>query len=172
MGRKGRQGAWRGAQRVAIRCSMGGWRECVCDVGRGRAFRRGGSGGAVVSRTDGRRETPTSLRSAQEILGLDHHAGRSCPGASSPSGRRLGRRRCCRERRWGRTSTQSWSLSDSGRRETPVADQAGRLASSTEADWGGRSLGGPGHGVALPAAGGGWALAQRGATQRRLVCNC
>ena len=38
------------------------------------------------------------------------------------------------------------------------ADQAGRLTSSTEADWGGRSHGGPGHGAALPAAGGGWAL--------------
>ena len=52
------------------------------------------------------------------------------------------------------------------------ADQAGRLTSSTEADWGGRSHGGPGHGVALPAAGGGWALAQGGATQRKPVCNC
>ena len=41
------------------------------------------------------------------------------------------------------------------------ADQAGRLTSSTEADWGGRSHGGPGHGVALPAAGRGWALAHR-----------
>ena len=50
------------------------------------------------------------------------------------------------------------SLSDSGGRKTPGADQAGRLASSTEADWGGRSHGSPGHGVALPAAGGGWAL--------------
>ena len=39
-----------------------------------------------------------------------------------------------------------------------AADQAERLTSSTEADWGGRSHGGPGHGVALPAAGGGWAL--------------
>ena len=46
-----------------------------------------------------------------------------------------------------------------------AADQAERLTSSTEADWGGRSHGGPGHGVALPAAGGGWALsgAQGGA---------
>ena len=55
-------------------------------------------------------------------------------------------------------SVQSRSLSDSGRGETPGADQAGRLTSSTEADWGGRSHGGPGHGVALPAAGRGWAL--------------
>ena len=38
------------------------------------------------------------------------------------------------------------------------ADQAGQLTSSTEADWGGRSHGSPGHGVALPAARGGWAL--------------
>ena len=38
------------------------------------------------------------------------------------------------------------------------ADQAEQLAPSTKADWGGRSHGGPGHGVALPAAGGGWAL--------------
>ena len=42
--------------------------------------------------------------------------------------------------------------------KTPGADQARRLTSSTEADWGGRSLGGPGHSVALPAAGRGWAL--------------
>ena len=41
-------------------------------------------------------------------------------------------------------SVQSWSLSNSGREETPGADQARRLTSSTEADWGGRSLGGPG----------------------------
>ena len=46
----------------------------------------------------------------------------------------------------------------SGSGKTPGADQARRLTSSTEADWGGRSLGGPGHGVALPAARGGWAL--------------
>ena len=46
-----------------------------------------------------------------------------------------------------------------------AADQAERLTSSTEADWGGRSHGGPDHGVVLPAAGGGWALsgAQGGA---------
>ena len=39
------------------------------------------------------------------------------------------------------------------------------LPSSTEADWGSRSHGSPGHGVALPAAGRGWALsgAQQGA---------
>ena len=53
---------------------------------------------------------------------------------------------------------KSRSLSTSGRRASLGADQAERLASSTEADWGGRSHGGPGHGVALPAAGGGWAL--------------
>ena len=35
-----------------------------------------------------------------------------------------------------------------------------RLTSSTETDWGGRSHGGPGHGVALPAAGRGWALSR------------
>ena len=40
------------------------------------------------------------------------------------------------------------------------ADQARRLASSTETDLGGRSHGGPGHGVALPAAGRGWALSK------------
>ena len=40
---------------------------------------------------------------------------------------------------------RSGSLSDSGERETPGADQARRLTSSTEADWGGRSHGGPGH---------------------------
>ena len=55
-------------------------------------------------------------------------------------------------------SVQSWSLSVSGRGKAPGADQARRLTSSTEADWGGRSHGGPGHGVALPAAAGGWAL--------------
>ena len=49
-------------------------------------------------------------------------------------------------------------MSDSGGRKAAGADQARRLTSSTEADWGGRSHGGPGHGVALPAAGGGWAL--------------
>ena len=56
-------------------------------------------------------------------------------------------------------------MSDSGGRKAAGADQARRLTSSTEADWGGRSHGGPGHGVALPAAGGGWALsgAQGGA---------
>ena len=37
---------------------------------------------------------------------------------------------------------------------------ARRLTSLTEADWGVRSLGGPGHGVALPAAGRGWALSR------------
>ena len=41
-------------------------------------------------------------------------------------------------------SVQSWSLSVSGRGKAPGADQARRLTSSTEADWGGRSLGGPG----------------------------
>ena len=41
-------------------------------------------------------------------------------------------------------SVQSRSLSNSGREETPGADQARRLTPSTEADWGGRSLGGPG----------------------------
>ena len=41
-------------------------------------------------------------------------------------------------------SVQSWSLSVSGRGKTSRADQARRLTSSTEADWGGRSLGGPG----------------------------
>ena len=46
----------------------------------------------------------------------------------------------------------SGSLSDSGGRKAARADQARRLTSSTEADWGGRSHGGPGHGVALPAA--------------------
>ena len=72
-----------------------------------------------------------------------------------------------------RPSTQEQELVGLGRgKGTQGADQAGRLTSSTEADWGGRSLGGPGHGVALPAAGGGWALAQRGATQRKLVCDC
>ena len=56
-------------------------------------------------------------------------------------------------------------MSTSGRRASLGADQAERLASSTEADWGGRSHGGPDHGVVLPAAGGGWALsgAQGGA---------
>ena len=60
---------------------------------------------------------------------------------------------------------ESRSLSTSGRRASLGADQAERLASSTEADWGGRSHGGPDHGVVLPAAGGGWALsgAQGGA---------
>ena len=68
-------------------------------------------------------------------------------------------------------------MSTSGRRASLGADQAERLASSTEADWGGRSHGGPDHGVALPAAGGGWALsgAQGGAiatfafAQRELI---
>ena len=46
-------------------------------------------------------------------------------------------------------SVQSWSLSVSGKGKTPGADQARRLTSSTEADWGGRSLGGPGHGGTL-----------------------
>ena len=41
-------------------------------------------------------------------------------------------------------SVQSWSLSVSGSGKTPGADQARRLTTSTEADWGGRSLGGPG----------------------------
>ena len=41
-------------------------------------------------------------------------------------------------------SVQSWSLSVSGRGKAPGADQARRLTSSTEADWGGWSLGGPG----------------------------
>ena len=41
-------------------------------------------------------------------------------------------------------SVQSWSLSVSGKGKAPGADQARRLTSSTEADWGGRSLGGPG----------------------------
>ena len=41
-------------------------------------------------------------------------------------------------------SVQSRSLSNSGREETPGADQARWLTPSTEADWGGRSLGGPG----------------------------
>ena len=54
---------------------------------------------------------------------------------------------------------RSRSLSGSGAGEDAEgADQARRLASSTETDWGGRSHGGPGHGVALPAAGRGWAL--------------
>ena len=57
-------------------------------------------------------------------------------------------------------SVQSWSLSVSGSGKTPGADQARRLTSSTEADWGGRSHGGPGHVVALPAAGRGWALSR------------
>ena len=58
-------------------------------------------------------------------------------------------------------SVQSGSLSAAGAGEdVGGADQAGRLTSSTEADWGGRSHGGPGHGVALPAAGRGWALSR------------
>ena len=41
---------------------------------------------------------------------------------------------------------RSRSLSDSGvGRDAGGADQARRLTSSTEADWGGRSHGGPGH---------------------------
>ena len=68
-------------------------------------------------------------------------------------------------------SVQSWSLSISGRGKTPGADQARRLTSSTEADWGGRSHGGPGHGVALPAAGGGWALSgERREALTRALC--
>ena len=55
---------------------------------------------------------------------------------------------------------RSRSLSVSGEGKAPGADQARRLTSSTEADWGGRSHGGPGHGVALPAAGRGWALSR------------
>ena len=55
---------------------------------------------------------------------------------------------------------RSRSLSLSGEGKAPGADQARRLTSSTEADWGGRSHGGPGHGVALPAAGRGWALSR------------
>ena len=51
-------------------------------------------------------------------------------------------------------SVQSWSLSNSGREETPGADQARRLTPSTEADWGGRSLGGPGGAGARPFGGG------------------
>ena len=53
------------------------------------------------------------------------------------------------------------SLSGSGAgKDAGGADQARRLTSSTEADWGSRSHGGPGHGVALPAAGRGWALSR------------
>ena len=64
-----------------------------------------------------------------------------------------------------RIQWQQSIVSTSGRRAPLGADQAERLASSTEADWGGRSHGGPDHGVVLPAAGGGWALsgAQGGA---------
>ena len=51
-------------------------------------------------------------------------------------------------------SVQSRSLSNSGREETPGADQARRLTPSTEADWGGRSLGGPGGAGARPFGGG------------------
>ena len=51
-------------------------------------------------------------------------------------------------------SVQSRSLSTSGREETPGADQARRLTPSTEADWGGRSLGGPGGAGARPFGGG------------------
>ena len=41
---------------------------------------------------------------------------------------------------------RSRSLSDSGAgKDAGGADQARRLTSSTEADWGGRSHGGPGH---------------------------
>ena len=58
-------------------------------------------------------------------------------------------------------SVQSRSLSNSGAgKDAGGADQARRLTSSTEADWGSRSHGGPGHGVALPAAGRGWALSR------------
>ena len=65
----------------------------------------------------------------------------------------------------------SGSLSDSGGRKAAGADQARRLTSSTEADWGGRSHGGPGHGVALPAAGGGWALSgERREALTRALC--
>ena len=58
-------------------------------------------------------------------------------------------------------------MSVSGGGKAPGADQARWLTSSTEADWGGRSHGGPGHGVALPAAGRGWALS--GALQGALA---
>ena len=51
-------------------------------------------------------------------------------------------------------SVQSWSLSVSGSGKTPGADQARRLTPSTEADWGGRSLGGPGGAGARPFGGG------------------
>ena len=76
--------------------------------------------------------------------------------APSRWGRRGRRCRC-----GGRPSTQEQELVGLGRgRGAKGADQARRLTSSTEADWGGRSLGGPGHGVALPAARGGWALSR------------
>ena len=51
-------------------------------------------------------------------------------------------------------SVQSESLSVSGEGKSPGADQARRLTSSTEADWGGRSLGGPGGAEARPFGGG------------------
>ena len=58
-----------------------------------------------------------------------------------------------------RPRSRSLSVSGAGK-DAGGADQARRLTSSTEADWGGRSHGGPGHGVALPAAGRGWALSR------------
>ena len=64
---------------------------------------------------------------------------------SSPSGRRRWCRRGRRCRRGGRPSTQEQELVGLGRgKDAGGADQARRLTSSTEADWGGRSLGGPG----------------------------
>ena len=56
---------------------------------------------------------------------------------------------------------RSRSLSATGAGKTPVGlIRPGGFVSSTEADLGGRSHGGPGHGVALPAAGRGWALSR------------
>ena len=66
---------------------------------------------------------------------------------------------------------RSRSLSTSSGWEPPKLIRPGGLLPRSRRTRGSRSLGGPGHGVALPAAGGGWALAQRGATQRKLVCN-
>ena len=49
-------------------------------------------------------------------------------GTSSPSGRRLGRRRFCRERRWGRASTQEQELFDLEWVGAAEVDQTGRPA--------------------------------------------
>ena len=67
-------------------------------------------------------------------------------------------------------SVQSWSLSVSGGGKTPGADQARRLTSSTEADWGGRSLGGPGGaGERGPSAAGAGAASAQAVRSDRLV---